>query len=101
MDWNVLAEQAEERYRDGLARLPEESDPRQKQVTRVAGAWTGGSARLIGQCSVADKVRVVRAALQRSWRLERERGAGESIRVSARDVGLETIGLRLFTPIRT
>ena len=48
MDWEAHAEREEERYRDGLARLPEEADARQKQLVRAAMAAGGaGLARLM------------------------------------------------------
>ena len=48
MDWDGHAEREEGRYADGLARLPSEPDPRQKQLVRVAMAATGaGLARLM------------------------------------------------------
>ena len=48
MDWDEHAEREEERYADGLARLPADPDGRQKQLVRVAMAATGaGLARLM------------------------------------------------------
>jgi hypothetical protein len=48
VDWEAQAEREEERYRDGLARLPDEADGRQKQLVRVAMAAGGvGLARLM------------------------------------------------------
>jgi hypothetical protein len=48
VDWEAHAEREEERYRDGLARLPDEADGRQKQLVRVAMAAGGaGLARLM------------------------------------------------------
>jgi hypothetical protein len=48
MDWEVHAEREETRYRDGLARLPDDPDRRQKQLVRVAMAAGGaGLARLM------------------------------------------------------
>lgn len=44
----MLAGRAEERHRDGLARLPDEPDARQRQLTRVANAaWAAGLSRLM------------------------------------------------------
>ena len=37
-DWDVLEEQARERYEDGAARLPDDPDARQKQLTRMGNA---------------------------------------------------------------
>ena len=48
MDWEGHAEREEERYRDGLERLPQDPDRRQKQLVRVAMAAGGaGLARLM------------------------------------------------------
>jgi hypothetical protein len=48
MDWDPHAEREEERYRDGLERLPDDIDPRQKQLVRVAMAAGGaGLVRLM------------------------------------------------------
>jgi hypothetical protein len=48
VDWEGHAEREEERYRDGLSRLPADPDPRQKQLVRVAMAAGGaGLARLM------------------------------------------------------
>lgn len=48
MDWEAHAEREEERYRDGLERLPDNPDGRQKQLVRVAMAAGGaGLARLM------------------------------------------------------
>lgn len=48
MDWEGHAEREEDRYRDGLARMPEDPDGRQKQLVRVAMAAGGaGLARLM------------------------------------------------------
>ena len=37
-DWNELERRARERYEDGAARLPDEPDARQKQLTRMGNA---------------------------------------------------------------
>jgi hypothetical protein len=48
VDWEEHAEREEGRYADGLGRLPEDPDGRQKQLVRVAMAATGaGLARLM------------------------------------------------------
>jgi hypothetical protein len=48
MDWERHAEREEGRYADGLARLPDDADARQKQLVRVAMAAGGaGLARLM------------------------------------------------------
>ena len=47
MHWSDIAERAQKRHRDGLERLPDDPDGRQKQLTRVANAaWAVGLARL-------------------------------------------------------
>src|SRR5262249_53267437 len=51
-DWHELATRAQSRYRDGEGRLPDEPDPRQRQLTRRGNAataaglalWTAGDA---------------------------------------------------------
>jgi hypothetical protein len=45
VDWDAHAEREEERYRDGLERMPEDPDGRQKQLVRIAMA--AGGARLM------------------------------------------------------
>jgi len=48
VDWDAVAERGEGRYADGMARLPDEPDARQRQLVRVAAAATGvGLARLM------------------------------------------------------
>jgi hypothetical protein len=48
VDWEAHAEREERRYADGVARLPDDPDARQKQLVRVAMASTGaGLARLM------------------------------------------------------
>ena len=48
MEWEAHAEREEGRYRDGLERLPDDPDARQKQLVRVAMAAGGaGLARLM------------------------------------------------------
>jgi hypothetical protein len=48
VDWDAHAEREEERYRDGLERLPDDPERRQKQLVRVAMAAGGaGLARLM------------------------------------------------------
>jgi len=44
-DWDEQTRAAEARYRDGEARLPEDTDPRQRQLTRMGNAaWAAGLA---------------------------------------------------------
>jgi hypothetical protein len=48
VDWEAHAEREEERYRDGLERMPADPDGRQKQLVRIAMAAGGaGLARLM------------------------------------------------------
>ncbi len=48
MEWDAHAEREEGRYADGLGRLPDEPDARQKQLVRMAMAATGaGLVRLM------------------------------------------------------
>lgn len=48
MDWEAHADREEARYQDGLKRLPDEADARQRQLVRVAMAAGGaGLARLM------------------------------------------------------
>jgi hypothetical protein len=54
-DWNELAARAEERYRDGEARLPDEPDARQRQLTRMGNAaYAAGLARLMAGEEAAE-----------------------------------------------
>jgi tetratricopeptide (TPR) repeat protein len=47
-DWEELAARAGERYDDGEARLPEEGDERQRQLTRMGNAaWAAGLSLLM------------------------------------------------------
>jgi hypothetical protein len=54
MDWEAHAEREEERYRDGLGRLPEDADARQKQLVRVAMAAGGAGLVRLMQGRVAE-----------------------------------------------
>jgi hypothetical protein len=48
VDWEERAAQAAERYEDGLARLPEDPDERQRQLTRMGNAaWAAGLSLLM------------------------------------------------------
>jgi hypothetical protein len=54
-DWNELAARAEERYRDGERRLPDEPDERQRQLTRMGNAaYAAGLARLMAGEDAAE-----------------------------------------------
>jgi hypothetical protein len=48
VDWEEQAARAAERYEDGLARLPDEPDERQRQLTRAGNAaWAAGLSLLM------------------------------------------------------
>jgi hypothetical protein len=48
VDWEERTARAAERYEDGLARLPEEPDERQRQLTRMGNAaWAAGLSLLM------------------------------------------------------
>jgi len=48
VDWEERAARAAERYEDGLARLPEDPDERQRQLTRMGNAaWAAGLSLLM------------------------------------------------------
>ncbi|MGH3065232.1 MAG: hypothetical protein ACRDOF_02930 [Gaiellaceae bacterium] len=55
-DWEERAARATERYEDGLARLPEDPDERQRQLTRMGNAaWAAGlSLLMLGRRAEAD-----------------------------------------------
>ena len=69
-DWEERARAAQARYEDGAARLPEDPDQRQRQLTRMGNAaWAAGLALLIrGRRGEANEW-LVRAAetYRRSW----------------------------------
>lgn len=47
-DWEERAQLAQARYEDGAARLPDEPDERQRQLTRMGNAaWAAGLSRLM------------------------------------------------------
>jgi hypothetical protein len=46
-DWNAHFEREERRYRDGEARLPEDPDERQRQLTRMGNAAGGAGLALV------------------------------------------------------
>ena len=46
-NWNVHVERERERYRDGEARLPDDPDERQRQLTRIANAAYGAGLALL------------------------------------------------------
>ena len=57
-DWDGLQQRARERYEDGEARLPDDPDARQKQLTRMGNA--AGAAGLDGADDGSRRRRVVR-----------------------------------------
>jgi hypothetical protein len=69
-NWGERAARACERYEDGAARLPDGTDERQRQLTRMGNAaWAGGlSLLMLGRRAEADEW-LVRAAetYRRSW----------------------------------
>jgi hypothetical protein len=70
VDWEAHAEREEERYQDGLARLPEEADARQKQLVRAAMAAGGAGLARLMQGRLAESVGwLVRSAerYRESW----------------------------------
>ncbi len=70
LDWEERAARAGERFEDGAARLPEDADERQRQLTRMGNAaWAAGlSFLMLGQRAEADAW-LVRAAdtYRESW----------------------------------
>lgn len=63
MNWVALGERAEERYRDGLERLPGEPDARQRQLTRTGNAaWAAGLCLLMEGRADEARAWLVRAA---------------------------------------
>lgn len=70
LDWEERAAKARGRYEDGLARLPAETDERQRQLTRMGNAaWAVGlSLLMLGRRAEADTW-LVRAAdrYRESW----------------------------------
>jgi len=70
IDWEERATRAVERYEDGLARLPEEPDERQRQLTRMGNAsWAAGlSLLMLGRREEGDAL-LLRAAdrYRESW----------------------------------
>ena len=69
-DWEERAARAQGRFEDGVARLPEDPDERQRQLTRMGNAaWAAGLCHLmLGQRKEADAW-LVRAAetYRESW----------------------------------
>ena len=70
IDWEERATRTSERFEDGAARLPEDTDERQRQLTRMGNAaWAAGlSYLMLGRRNNANEW-LVRAAetYRRSW----------------------------------
>jgi hypothetical protein len=69
-NWEELAARAAERHNDGAARLPEEPDERQRQLTRMGNAaWACGLALLMLGRTEGARAWLVRAAerYRQSW----------------------------------
>jgi len=69
-EWVEQGRRAEERYRDGEARLPEDRDVRQRQLTRMGNAaWAAGLAALMDGRDDDARVWLERAAARyrESW----------------------------------
>jgi len=70
VDWDELAERARRRFEDGEARLPEDGDERQRQLTRMGNtAWAAGLSLLMSGRRAEAEVWLRRAAetYRRSW----------------------------------
>ena len=68
--WEERAVRARERYEDGLARLPDEPDERQRQLTRMGNAaWAAGLAHLMSGDADESREWLLRAAdtYRQSW----------------------------------
>ncbi len=69
-DWELHAVRAQERYEDGAARLPDDPDERQRQLTRMGNAaWAAGlSLLMLGRRDAAEEW-LLRAAdtYRESW----------------------------------
>jgi hypothetical protein len=69
-DWNELAERARTRFEDGEARLPEDGDERQRQLTRMGNAaWAAGLSLLMSdrRGQAGDWLRRAAETYRRSW----------------------------------
>lgn len=69
-DWDEQAQAAQARYEDGAARLPDEPDERQRQLTRMANAsWAAGLSLLMAGRLDHARTWLLRAAeiYRRSW----------------------------------
>ena len=69
-DWAERTKRAQERYEDGAARLPDDPDERQRQLTRMGNAaWAAGlSFLMLGRREQADEwLRRAADTYRRSW----------------------------------
>ena len=70
VDWDELAERARRRFVDGEARLPEDGDERQRQLTRMGNAaWAAGLSLLMSgrRAEAEDWLRRAAETYRRSW----------------------------------
>ncbi len=70
VDWEERAERARARYEDGVARLPDDSDERQRQLTRMGNAaWAAGLSLLMSGRGAEANEWLIRAAetYRESW----------------------------------
>jgi hypothetical protein len=70
VDWDELAERARRRFEDGEARLPEDGDERQRQLTRMGNAaWAAGLSLLMSRrrAEAEDWLRRAAETYRRSW----------------------------------
>ena len=78
-DWEERAARAIERHDDGAARLPEDGDERQRQLTRMGNAaWAAGLSLLMAGRDEEGRAWLLRAAerYRESWPRARP-GAGD------------------------
>src|SRR5262249_61646532 len=66
-DWHELATRAQSRYRDGEGRLPDERDPRQRQLTRIGNAANAAGLALL-MAGDADDARTWLELAAARWR---------------------------------
>jgi tetratricopeptide (TPR) repeat protein len=66
-DWNALAERGRGRYDDGLARLPDDPDRRQRQLTRTGNAAYGAGLALLMLGRTEEAAEWLRRSAER-WR---------------------------------
>ena len=70
VDWEERAERARARYEDGVARLPDDPDERQRQLTRMGNAaWAAGLSLLMSGRGAEASEWLIRAAetYRESW----------------------------------